>query len=278
MKSPVVFSRTSRVSKGQVTALAFLSLAAVFFVLPIVWLVVHARSAFDIGDFSLWLFNSTFYSLSGAAIAVVVCIPAGYAMATHEFPGRRALLILTMLVMLIPNNALALPLFLEANEVHLLSSPLAVILPYGLFPFGVYLAYLYFNTTQFNSMIQSAQMEGCSEWQAFLRVAVPLARPVAALIAVLNFFASWTNFFLPWVMYWSVGTTSRYPVALGIALQLYKGQTAGSYIGNLQLHTASPPGSIAFLLLASMVPVLVAFGLAQRWLGNSGVQVMDTFQ
>ena len=196
-----------------------------FFAVPIVWLVLQPSNAvvrpWSFGSFGqiaqtwdqifashwiggdtlLWLGNSTLYSAAGAAIAVGLCIPAGYGLAVTDFVGRRALLITTMVVMLIPANALVLPLFLEANAVHLLSSPLAVILPYGLFPFGVYLAYLYFDTARVHDLLTAARMDGCDEWQAFRRVAVPLAAPVAALIAVLDFVASWTNYFLPWVMY-----------------------------------------------------------------------------
>ena len=155
---------TRRLSPGQLVAYVLATLAATFFVVPIVWLVLEATIG---GHLGRWLFNSAFYSTAGAAIAVAFCVPAGYGIATHEFRGRRALLILTMLVMLIPTSALVLPLFLEANSVHMLTSPLAVILPYGLFPFGVYLSYLYFNTERFNVLLQTARLDGCDEWQVF---------------------------------------------------------------------------------------------------------------
>jgi multiple sugar transport system permease protein len=257
-----------RISAGEVGAYAVVTLFAVFFGVPVGWLVLEAVG----GNLGLWLFNSTFYSTAGAAIAVGVCIPAGYAIATHDFPGRRALLILTMLVMLIPTSALVLPLFLEANAVHLLSSPLAVILPYGLFPFGVYLSYLYFNTERFDVLVQTARLDGCNERQVFRRIAAPLSVPVAALIVFLNFVASWTNFFLPWVMYWSLGTTKRYPLALGIAQQLYDRQTVGNVPAVLNLRTTAPASSIAFLLLVTGAPVVVVFVLAQRWIGSKRVQ------
>jgi len=274
---------------------------AAFFAVPMIWLVLQSSQPgglglvqpwtfgsfnqivlnWDVifsqfwagGDTQRWLLNSVFYSGSGAAIAVACCVPAGYALATHDFRGRKVLLTITMLVMLIPTNALVLPLFLEANSVHLLSSPLAVILPYGLFPFGVYLAYLYFNTARFEALFQTARMDGCDEWHVFRRIAVPLAMPVAALIVFLDFVASWTNFFLPWVMYWSLDMTSRYPVALGIALQLSTGETFGSPVpGALQLQTTSPASQIALLVLVTSAPVLVVFVLAQRWIGSGRVQ------
>ncbi len=257
-----------RDSAGQTASLLALSLMAVFFAVPIIWAVYEA-----IGSTAMhWLWNSAFYSTAGAVIAVGLGIPAGYGLATHDFPGRRPLLIVTILVMLIPPNALVLPLFLEAHAAHLLSSPLAVILPYGLYPFGVYLAYLYFNTARFRVLLQTARTDGCSEWQVFKRIALPLSLPVSALIAFLNFLASWTNFFLPWVMYWSFNTTGRYPLALGIALQL--DTTKGSaFFGTLiNLHTVAPSRYIALLLLVTCAPVLIVLALAQRWIGSSQLQ------
>ncbi len=276
---------------GRLAAIATLAVAAAFFAVPIVWLVLQSSNAvvrpWSFGSFGqiahtwhrifasnwiggdtlLWLANSTLYSAAGAAIAVALCVPAGYGLAATEFAGRRLLLAITMVVMLIPANALVLPLFLEANAVHLLSSPLAVILPFGLFPFGVFLAYLYFDTPAVHHLLTAARVDGCDEWQAFRRVAVPLATPVAVLIALLDFVAGWTNYFLPWVMYGATTTTGRYPVALGIAAELIPGQSSGSYLGNLQLTTTAPPAEIALLILVTSAPVLAVFVLAQRWIG-----------
>ena len=258
----------TRESAGQAASLLALSLVAVFFAVPIIWAVGEA-----IGGTALhWLLNSAFYSTAGALIAVSFSIPAGYGLATHDFPGRRPLLIVTILVMLIPPNALVLPLFLEAHAAHLLASPLAVILPYGLYPFGVYLSYLYFNTARFEVMLQTARTDGCSEWRAFRRIAVPLSLPIAALIAFLNFLASWTNFFLPWVMYWSFNTTGRYPLALGIALQIDTTKGASFYGALIQLHPTASPGYIALLLLVTCAPVLIVFVFVQRWIGSSQLQ------
>ena len=67
----------------------------------------------------LWLRNSAVYAFLALAITLAVGIPAGYAMAMMEFPGRRALLVITLVVMLMPTTTLVVPLFLEINEVHL---------------------------------------------------------------------------------------------------------------------------------------------------------------
>jgi multiple sugar transport system permease protein len=227
---------------------------------------------FDAGQTFTWLENSALYSGAGVVIAVVLGIPAGYGLATIEFIGRRPLLIGTMIAMLIPSNALALPLFLEANKVNLLSSPLVVILPYGLFPFGVYIAYLFFNTPSVHGLLAAARIDGCTEWQAFRRVMLPLSSPIIGLVVVFNFIASWTNYFLPWVMYGVNGVTGRYPLSLGIAQQLMPGATSGDISQNIQLQLAMPLSSEALLLLLSAVPVVLVLLVAQRWIVSGRLQ------
>jgi len=281
----------------RVLAWAVVAVAAVFFLAPIVWLLLEpTRTAPDalagpalgfgslhlvgvwwqvllsdtgIGGSTLtWIENSALYSGSGVLIAVAFGLPAGYALATVDFIGRRALLIVTMIAMLIPSNALVLPLVLEAHAFHLLGSPLAVILPYGLFPFGVYMAYLYFNTPRIHHLLASARIDGCNDWQAFRQVALPLSAPVIGLIMLLDFVASWTNYFLPFLMYAPWNATGRYPVSLGIAQQLMGGTTFGTYIGNLDLQTRAPAPEEALLLLATAAPVIVVLLIAQRWIAS----------
>ena len=156
---------------------------SLFFALPIVWLLLESTRTQQaatsgpvlgfgslgqlrlnwqvltavFGELGTWVGNSALYSGSGVLMAVGLGIPAGYGLATFEFVGRRPLLIATMIAMLIPSNALVLPLVLEANTLKMISSPIAVILPYGLFPFGVYIAYLYFNTPRVHGLIAAAR-------------------------------------------------------------------------------------------------------------------------
>jgi multiple sugar transport system permease protein len=283
----------------QLIAWCLLAAAGIFFALPVVWLLLETTRTqadaadgsplgfgslgqvhlnWDVlthtaGELGTWLGNSALYSGSGALIAAALGIPAGYGLATFEFAGRRPLLVATMLAMLIPSNALVLPLALEAHALHLLTSPLAVILPYGLFPFGVYIAYLYFNTPRIHGLVAAARSDGCSEWQAFRYVALPLSVPAVAIVVVLDFIASWTNYFLPWAMYWSYDVTGRFPVALGIAEQLAAGTTGGGYpLRNLELQTAAPPSIEALLILVSCAPVVAVVVIAQRWIGSGRLQ------
>ena len=158
----------------RLLAILILLLFAAFFFGPIIWLLLaptktdsqiinqtplafgsfatfghtfHDLTTYE-GDLVLtWLKNSAIYSFGGTALAVLTAIPAGYGLALTHFVGRRALLAITLVVMIVPATALVLPLFLEANTVHLVGTVWSLILPFGFFPFGVYLAYIYFSTT-----------------------------------------------------------------------------------------------------------------------------------
>src|SRR5215469_11939524 len=138
--------RASR-APGQVLAGLLLLAFLVFFVLPVMWLLLAAtktdaqlvhdntlsfgswhtlRANWDAltgyqGDaILLWLRNSAVYSFGALVITLAVAVPAGYALAMTEFRGRRALLVATLVVMLMPNATLVVPLFLEINAVHLI--------------------------------------------------------------------------------------------------------------------------------------------------------------
>jgi multiple sugar transport system permease protein len=215
---------------------------------------------FQDGAVITWIGNSALYSLGALVITLLVSIPAGYALALTEFRLRRALLVLTLVVMLIPSTALVLPIFLELNSVGLIGSPLSVILPMSFFPFGVYLTYIYFSTSIPRDLLAAARIDGCSEFQVFTRVALPLAAPIVALVAFFSFVQNWNNFFLPFVM---LPSSDGYPIQVGLTTLLastpaFNPSSAGS--DSVQLPT------LALATIVSILPVLIVFLFSQRFL------------
>ena len=117
--------------------------------------------------------NSLLYSLSATAITLVTGIPAGYGLALGSFRGRKLILQLTLVAMLMPASSLVLPIFLELNAMRLIGNVFSIILPFAFFPFGVYLAYIYYATALPRGLLDAARVDGCGELQTFLRVALP---------------------------------------------------------------------------------------------------------
>ena len=263
------------------------SIFVLFFVIPIVWLLLATTKSahglvvgdpflpgnlghladnwkqlfdFQDGAVTTWVGNSALYAVGALAVTLVASIPAGYAMALTEFRFRRLLLVMTLIVMLIPGTALVLPIFLELNLVGLIGSPLSVILPMAFFPFGVYLTYIYFSTSIPRDLLAAARIDGCTEWQVFRKVALPLAAPIVALVAFFSFVQSWNNFFLPFVM---LPSSDGYPIQVGLTSLLastpaFNPSSAGTQ--SVQLPT------LALATVISVLPVGIVFLFAQRFL------------
>jgi multiple sugar transport system permease protein len=273
----------------RLVVLAVLLAFTAFFFVPIVWLFLAptktdgqllTQSSFTFGSLDtfahtfhrivtynnesilIWLKNSAIYSFGGTALAVVSAIPAGYGLALTQFIGRRALLGITLVVMIMPATALVLPLFLEMDKIGLYGTIWALILPFGFFPFGVYLAYIFFSSTIPKDLLAAARMDGAGEWRVFLHIALPLARPIVALVGFFAFVASWNNFFLPFVMTYD---SSKYPIQIG--LQQLIGSTASfnpaNYSAGSSVEVLHRP-DLAMAVIIAIAPVLVVFLFAQR--------------
>jgi len=261
-----------RAAAGRVSTAVMLSVFAVFFGLPLVWLLLaitksgraisqqnplsfgslhdlranwHQLFGVQHAAFGQWLFNSTLYAVLALILTLILVVPAGYALALTHFKGRRTLLAVTLLVMLIPNTALVLPLFLEMSAVGLIDNALSVVLPYSFYPFGVYLAYIYFSSSIPRSLLEAARIDGAGEFQMFSRIALPLATPIIALVAFFSVVQNWNNYFLPFVM---LPSNNKFPVQVGLTT----------------MRASSP--SLALATMLAILPVLVVFLFSQRFL------------
>ncbi|MFG1642890.1 carbohydrate ABC transporter permease [Amycolatopsis sp. NPDC049252] len=263
-----------------------LALFLVFFVLPVLWLLLAATKNDDqlvhgnplsfgswgalgdnwtaltsFGDNAIfrWLGNSALYSFIALAITLCVAIPAGYALAMTEFRGRRTLLVATLVVMLMPNATLVVPLFLEVNAVHLIGSMWSIILPYSFYPFGVYLTYIYFSTALPRDLVDAAKLDGCSQFGVFRHIALPLAAPVVALVGFFSFVANWTNYFLPYVL---LPESDQFPVQVGLGTLLDAVPQFNPTAGTAAVERPE----LALATLLAITPVLVVFLFSQRFL------------
>ena len=261
---------------------------AVFFVAPLLWLILAptksdqaliSSNPFSFGDFHhvalawkhldafsshifrRWLGNTLFYALSATAITLVVSVPAGYGLAIGKFPGRKLILSLTLVVMIVPGAALVLPIFLELNAFHLIGSVLSVILPFAFFPFGVYLSYIYYATSIPGELLDAARVDGCGELQTFLRVALPLAKPVVALVFFFSFVADWNNFFLPYVV---LANSNQYPITVGLWDLLSATPSFNPSVGGGGQSVKIFKPELALATLLAVVPVAIVFLFSQR--------------
>jgi multiple sugar transport system permease protein len=275
----------------RITARGFrfiiLAVFAVFFIAPVIWLTLAptksdealvTKGAFSFGSFHqvvqawnnldaysdhiyrAWIGNSLLYAFSATAIVLVTAIPAGYGLALGRFPGRKLILTLTLIVMIMPAAALVLPIFLELNSMGLIGSSLSVILPFSLFPFGVYLAYIYYTTAIPRDLLDAARVDGCGEWSTFRHIALPLGKPVVALVFFFSFVADWNNFFLPYAF---LADSTQYPIQVGLSNLLSSTPAFNPASGAGSAVKIFRP-ELALATFIAVVPVAIVFMLSQR--------------
>lgn len=271
---------------GRAFAVLLLLVFAAFFVVPLLWLLIAPTKTdrqllldhpFALGDWSTlvanwnglmafqngllwtWIGNSAFYCGAALLVTLAISIPAGYALALTEFRGRKALLAVTLIVMLVPSTALVLPIFLELSAVKLIGNPLSVILPFSFFPFGVYLTYIYFSTAISRDLLDAARIDGATEVQVFWKIAMPLATPVIALVGFFNFTGNWNNYFLPYVTM----PGRKAPIQVGLAELL---SNVPAFNPTNAASTTISLSALALATLIAIAPVLIVFLFSQRFL------------
>jgi multiple sugar transport system permease protein len=254
----------------RIVVVGLLTAFALYFLLPVYWLVVAAtKSTGDLfGTFGLlfarphllenlrnvltydnaiylrWTLNSVLYAGAGAAIATLLSAMAGFALAKYEFRGREAVFNAILAGVLIPGTALALPLFLLFSRLGLANTYLAVLLPSIVSPFGVYLCRIYAAAAVPDSLVEAARIDGAGEARIFSALALRIMAPALVTIFLFQFVGIWNNYFLPLVM---LSDPKLYPITLGLTSwqsfadrqpQLYQLTVGGAFLSVIPLMIA----------------------------------------
>ncbi|HET6738354.1 MAG TPA: carbohydrate ABC transporter permease [Kribbella sp.] len=215
------------------------------------------------GLFTRWLTNSLIVAAGGAILAVIAALPAGYAMARLRFRARRAVLMITLITMVMPNTVLVIPLFLEVNAVGAVGQLWPVALIMGFFPFGVYLSYIHYLTTMPRELVEAARLDGLGEVSVFWWIGLRISKQVVVLVAFFAFVANWTNFFLPLALL----SSNQNNQTVSIGLQQLIGASPlfnPTVAAGLDVKLYMP--QLALATFVSMLPLLAVFLGAQRFL------------
>jgi multiple sugar transport system permease protein len=140
--------------------------------------------------------NSVVLAVLATLLGLAQTLPAGYAFAKLRFRGRKRLFQLFLALAVMPGQVAMLPLFLMLKSVGLINTYAGVLAP-GLA--GVYGVLFVRQATLAipDDMLDAARVDGASEWGIFLRIVVPLLRPVTVTLALFTFLASWSDFLWP---------------------------------------------------------------------------------
>ncbi|MFA5263630.1 MAG: carbohydrate ABC transporter permease [Opitutaceae bacterium] len=202
------------------------------------------------GDYFL---NSVLVTVSSVALSVSLGAMAAYAIARFRFPGGKMLFWVFLTGLTLPAQLAIVPLFFELRELGLLNSRLGLILVYGAngLPFTIFVLAGFFRSLP-RAIHEAAVIDGCSEFQAFWKVMLPLSRPGLVTVAIFQFIGVWKEYFY--------------------AFMLTSGDVSGNVrtmpLGLANLAITSQYRSDFGMLFAGLVlvtlPILIVYLLLQR--------------
>jgi raffinose/stachyose/melibiose transport system permease protein len=146
------------------------------------------------GNLLLWFRNSVIMTVTTVTIVTLICSAAAFATSKMEFKGRKALLRILVSLMIMPPVVMIIPLFLLMVRVGLINNFLGVIIIYSglLAPFSVYLLNSFFGTIQ-DEILAAASIDGCSTFQIFRYIVLPLSGPAITTQVVVNGLWVWNE-------------------------------------------------------------------------------------
>lgn len=211
------------------------------------YLVENFQKAFVKAPLARYLLNGMVVTGGIFALQIIVALPAAYALAKLRFKGREVLFALVLLCLLIPPHAVAIPVFLMLHGVGLLNSYAALILPWSISVFGIFLMRQFFMGIP-DDLVDAARMDGISEFGIVWRVMLPAALPALTAFGIFSVVAHWNDYFWPLIV---VNDQSLFTPPQGVAH--FRNDDAGTDFGPLMAAA-----------LVVIGPLILAFLLAQK--------------
>ena len=147
-------------------------------------------------DLLNWIANSLMVTFGVATLGLIIAAVSAYGFSRYKFRGRNSGLTFLFATQLIPAAMLMVPLFILFVQAGLVNTYPGLMLAYAVtaIPFSVWILKGYYDTIPFD-LEEAAKIDGCTEFQAFYRVLLPLSLPALAIVFLLNFLAAWGEYF-----------------------------------------------------------------------------------
>ncbi|GIO35890.1 L-arabinose transport system permease protein AraQ [Paenibacillus antibioticophila] len=194
-----------------------------------------------------WFFNSVFLTIVQVVLTLFVSAAVAYGFSAYEFRGKNFLFICVLLIMMVPFEILLLPLYKLTNDLGLMNTYSAIVLP------GIAGAATIFFFRQYLSgipreIIAAGRVDGASEYGIYMRLILPIMKPSFAAMAILNGMNSWNNFLWPFMV---LSDSNKYTLPIGLKTLL------------------TPYGNNYDLLIVgsffSIIPIFVLFMAFQKY-------------
>ncbi|MXV74226.1 ABC transporter permease subunit [Candidatus Poribacteria bacterium] len=214
----------------------------------IVWdkLTSNYRNLWKTVPYNRYFINSIFIATASTLLTLFFCSLGGYAFAKYQFRGQKILFGILLASMMVPFQVLLVPLFGLMYDIGWLNSYKAIIIPFSVGAFGVFLMRQFIVTIP-SELLDAARIDGCSEFGIYYRVVLPIIKPALGALTIYSFLGSWNGYLWPLII---LRDEAKYTLPIGLA------NLVGIYRQDYGMLMAGT--------LLSLMPIVILFLAMQR--------------
>lgn len=175
------------------------------------------EAVFKSKDIWMGYANTIFYTVTGVLFSLALTLPCAYALSRKDLVGRRLIVGYLTVTMFISGGMI--PSYLVVRDLHLLDTRLIIIILTGCSVYNIVVARTFFTTTISGELFEAARMDGCGNTWFFLKIALPLSKPVIAVLALWIGVGRWNSYFTEMIY---LRDDSKYPLALYLKRVLWQ--------------------------------------------------------
>ena len=204
------------------------------------------REVLELRDFGTYFKNSAIVTLIATVITVCINLLAGYAFAKYQFKGKEFLFLIVLSTLMIPLQVIMIPNFIIISKLGMINTYQGLILPPCAEAFGLLLSRQFLSTLP-DALIESARIDGASEFHIFRSIILPNSGSLLSVLIIFTFMWRWNDFQWPLII---LSDSGMYTVQLGLSML-----NGSNYVNWNQLMSAS---------LLSILPVIIIFFIFQK--------------
>lgn len=210
----------------------------------------YADPLFELEKFKFltYLRNSVLVTVTATAITLLINSMAAFALSKYKFTGRDAIFVIIIATLMIPISVILVPVFLVITQLNMNNTLWGVIIPGAATPTGVFLLRQYMLTIP-DELIDSARIDGASEWRIYWQIILPLARPALAVLAIFSVMWRWNDFLWPLIV-----LSENELFTLQVGLNAFQGELTVSW------HY------ILAMTVLTLLPITIVFAFLQRFI------------
>lgn len=197
-------------------------------------------------SFGRYMWNSIVVTISATLLTLIVNSMAAFALAKYKFRGRQTIFLSMIATLMVPLSVVLVPIFLVITKVGWNNNLLGIIVPVAATPTGVFLLRQYMLTIP-DELLDSARIDGASEWRIYAQIILPLAKPALAVLAIFSVMWRWNDFLWPLVV---MSKPQFFTLQVGLA------SFQGEYSTDWNLILA--------MTVLTLLPITVVFAILQR--------------